>query len=230
MRVGAATLAALAAAGLAQAGDTGTLHLSSRPVTEVFIDGVAHGTTADTRSGIQLDAGTYSVRFLCSDAECEQFRLRSGKKTLVVAAGASVRYHADFFALNGRTASTSPSGTGSAPDGTDSAPDGTDSAPRGSSTDAPAPPFVSPAADQPGGRLFISATPNARVTIDGADAGTTAQLADGIRLTPGSHVLRFVCDAEPCADFSRRSGKKTIEIVDGQDQRYAVDFFALNGR
>lgn len=197
----------------------GTLHLSSRPATAVEIDGVAQGTTEDTRRGVELPAGTYTVRFVCESAECAGFRLRTGKKTLVVEAGGRTRYHADFYALNKATAPDRPTPV-------------TDDGP----SDEPVPLVVpakttadlAPAEGAPAGTLKLSSQPNAQVYIGGSYVGTTDDLAAGLRLPPGEHAVRFVCAAPECEDLRRRSGKKTLVLIDGAVVAYEADFFRLN--
>jgi eukaryotic-like serine/threonine-protein kinase len=80
--------------------DVGLLYLSSRPASQVEIDGRSYGTTEDTRKGLVLPPGTYKVRFICTDPVCDGFERRSGLKTLKVVAGQDTRYLADFFSLN----------------------------------------------------------------------------------------------------------------------------------
>lgn len=81
----------------------GRLHISAVPRCRVEIDGKDYGTTDETRRGLQLAAGTYSVRFLCDDAaECEKFKKKSAKKTLTVEAGKASHYTADFYELQER--------------------------------------------------------------------------------------------------------------------------------
>ncbi len=196
----------------------GTLHLSSRPVTNVEIDGVFKGTTDETRRGIQMAPGTYEVRFVCEVAECADLRLRTGKKTLSVDSGERTRYHADFYALNSVDAPAR--------------------APKAEAAEAPPaelPPEepaadVSPAPGEPAGTLKLGGRPRARVYIGGAYVGSTDELKTGIAVAPGEHSVRFVCDAPECADFQRRSGKKTLVVGDGEDVTYVVDFFGLNSR
>jgi predicted Ser/Thr protein kinase len=94
-----------AAAPVAAAPETGTLHVSARPRCRVEIDGKAVGTTDETRRGVSLPVGTYSVRFVCDDeGECAKFKRRSAKKTLVVEAGKSNFFTADLYELNAGSA------------------------------------------------------------------------------------------------------------------------------
>lgn len=83
--------------------EAGRLHISAVPRCKVEIDGKDYGTTDETRRGIALPAGSYAVRFLCDDAaECEKFKKRTAKKTLVVEAGKTSHYTADFYELQER--------------------------------------------------------------------------------------------------------------------------------
>lgn len=83
--------------------ETGILHLIAKPRCDVEIDGRPFGTTDETRRGVRLPPGVYTVRFICSnEAECGGFERRSGKKTLEVKAGQELRYTADFYELNAR--------------------------------------------------------------------------------------------------------------------------------
>ena len=196
----------------------GTLHLSSRPTTNVEIDGVSQGTTDETRRGIELAPGTYNVRFVCEVAECADLRLRTGKKTLVVQAGQRTRYHADFYALNDVTAPGPPAKTETAEAPRRELP------PQEPATD------LSPAPGEPAGTLKLGGQPRARVYIGGVYVGSTDELKTGITVAPGEHSVRFVCDAPECADFQRRSGKKTLVVPDGAVVTYVVDFLGLNKR
>ncbi len=185
---------------------TGTLHISARPRCTVEIDGKDYGTTDDTRKGIPLPAGSYTVRFVCADEEkCAQFDKRSGRKTLAVEAGKETRYLADFYALNQRggrsTSSSSPE-------------------------PAAAPP---PKPEGPAGALTLTAKPGARVEIGSTAYGSIGAEPWTVWLPPGEHVVRFVCEGAACDGMTRRSGRKTIAITEDAETRYEVDFFGLNG-
>ena len=80
--------------------DAGVLHLFARPAALVEIDGVDHGTTEELSAGVSLPPGTYVVRFTCHGQECDKFRHRSARKSLVVEAGKATSFMADIFALN----------------------------------------------------------------------------------------------------------------------------------
>ena len=81
------------------------------------------------------------------------------------------------------------------------------------------------------GILHLSARPRCRVEIEGKAYGTTDETRRGIRLPPGTYKVRFMCDdADECAGFARRSGKKTLEVEAGKETRYLADFYALNSR
>jgi len=107
-------------------------------------------------------------------------------------------------------------------------------APRRDPTPAPEPKPV--AADKPAasdtepGILHISARPRCDIEINGESHGTSDETRLGVVLPPGKYKVRFVCsDAEPeCAQFSRRSGRKTIEVRSGEKSRYHADFYKLN--
>ena len=202
---------------LATAEGGGTLHLSARPACDVFLNGEPVGSTEETRRGLPLPAGEYSVRFVCSGEACEEFERRTGTKTLTVKDGETSRYHADFHALNRRAppATAGAKGVGTAP-----------SAPESRSRSAD----ISPPEGEPAGVAFLTATPGAWVTIDDEYAGTTAELVGGVRLAPGAHTVRFVCDGDGCEGLAYRTGQKTITVVQGEELRYDVDFVALNRR
>ncbi len=209
-------VAALASPAWAQS--TGTLHLSSRPVTNVEIDGVSRGTTDDTRRGLELAPGTYDVRLVCEVTECADLRLRTGKKTLVVQAGQRTRYHADFYALNDATVPSQATKV-----------EAREAPPQRLPPEEPAT-NRSPAPGEPVATLQLSGRPRARVYIGGVYVGTTDELRVGIAVAPGEHSVRFVCDAAECDDFQRRSGKKTLVVAEGEVVTYVVDFFGLNSR
>ena len=86
---------------VAAAAESGTLHLSARPRCRVYVDDVDKGTTDETRRGVVLAPGTYTVRFVCDGPECAGFEKTAGRKTLEVRAGEKARYHVDFYDLNG---------------------------------------------------------------------------------------------------------------------------------
>lgn len=185
---------------------TGNLVLSSRPRAQVHIDGVPYGSADDTRGGVRMAPGTYTVRFVCDHEDCEGFDRRSGVKTLTVEADKETRYLTDFFALNDRSRrprepaevdeSTSPVTTRT---------DGT-------------------------GLLVLSARPVCDVEIDGSFVGTSDDTRKGLRLEPGTYRIRYVCSDEACAGLERRSGVKTLKVEEGKETRYIADFFALNSR
>lgn len=81
--------------------EPGILHISARPRCRIQINGEDRGTSDETRLGIALPAGTYTVRFLCdeSEPECAQFTRRTGRTSIEVRAGEPSRYHADFYKL-----------------------------------------------------------------------------------------------------------------------------------
>ncbi len=81
--------------------EPGILHISARPRCNIEIDGQDRGTSDETRLGVVLPPGTYSVRWVCSkdEPECAQFKRRSGRKTVEVRSGEKDRYHVDFYKL-----------------------------------------------------------------------------------------------------------------------------------
>jgi len=84
------------------AGDEpGILHISARPRCRIQINGQDRGTSDETRLGIKLAPGTYTVRFVCdeSEPECAQFKRKSGRKLIEVRSGEPSRYHADFYKI-----------------------------------------------------------------------------------------------------------------------------------
>jgi len=79
----------------------GFLYLSALPDCEVTIDGKSLGSTARTRRGLILKAGSYKVRFVCQDEGlCGGFSKRAGVKTLKVYEDRATRYEANFYRLN----------------------------------------------------------------------------------------------------------------------------------
>jgi hypothetical protein len=67
-------------------------------------NGIALGTTDETRKGVWLPAGTHRIRFVCDDKEeCKDFANRTGGKTVTVEAGQKKIYKVDFYAINERT-------------------------------------------------------------------------------------------------------------------------------
>ncbi len=81
--------------------EVGIMILSSVPEARVYVDGEDRGTTEQTRKGLALPPGVYTVRFVCEDdASCDGFERRAGVKTLRVEAGKDVRYVADFERIN----------------------------------------------------------------------------------------------------------------------------------
>jgi len=89
------------AAAVAVADEFGTIHLSARPRSQVEIDGKDYGTTDETRRGVRLPVGTYTVRFICADEkECGEFVKRTGRKTVTIRAGERDTFTADFYRLN----------------------------------------------------------------------------------------------------------------------------------
>ncbi len=91
------------AATSSEAVEHGMLHLSARPRCKVTIGDKSYGTTDETRRGVNLAPGTYTVRFVCDDeSECAGFKRKAGKKTLTVRAGEKTTYVADFYKLNAR--------------------------------------------------------------------------------------------------------------------------------
>ncbi len=89
----------------------------------------------------------------------------------------------------------------------------------------------STAAAEETGILHLSARPRCRVEIDGKAYGTTDETRKGVRLPPGTYVVRFVCDdADECASFAKRSGRKTLKVEAGKETRYLADFYALQSR
>lgn len=108
-------------------------------------------------------------------------------------------------------------------------------APKPTPTPAPQPkPAVADDKPASGGEepgiLHISARPRCDIEINGESHGTSDETRLGVVLPPGNYKVRFVCsDAEPeCAQFSRRSGRKTIEVRSGEKSRYHADFYKLN--
>lgn len=83
---------------------SGVLLLSSQPVLRVEIDGIDHGSVSPDARSIPVQPGTHSVRFVCVTKVCDDFRRRSGVKTLDVDAGEQTQYHANFYELNGMEA------------------------------------------------------------------------------------------------------------------------------
>jgi len=82
--------------------EPGILHVSARPRCQIEINGEDRGSSDETRLGVVLAPGTYTVRFVCADSEpeCAQFKRRSGRKSIEVRSGEKSRYHADFYKLN----------------------------------------------------------------------------------------------------------------------------------
>ena len=79
------------------------------------------------------------------------------------------------------------------------------------------------------GMLHLSARPRCEVFVDGTQRGTTDDTRRGLALPPGTYKVRFVCaDEAECADFARRSGKKTLVVEAGKKTRYHADFYDLN--
>ena len=204
---------------------TGVLHLSARPECRVWIDGVDHGTTEDTRQGIDMAPGTYRVRFICQHEDCEGFERRSGIKTLAVEAGRRTRYVADLYALNGRESDRAAGPTPTDQNSLDPLPD----RPRTDDGLGPLPTAeLTPSATR--GVMYLSSRPRVAVEVDGRFVGTTDRTRLGLEVEPGTHRVRFLCEEDACAEFERRSGVKTIEVVAGETVRYVADFFALNSR
>ena len=77
------------------------LHLSARPRCNIEIDGEDRGTSDETRLGVVLPPGKYSVRWICSkeEPECAQFKRRSGRRVVEVRSGEKDRYHVDFYKI-----------------------------------------------------------------------------------------------------------------------------------
>jgi hypothetical protein len=204
---------------------TGRLHLSSRPRSRVYIDDVDHGTTDQTRRGVELAPGTYRVRFVCEHEQCEQLTRRSGVKTLTVTAGKETRYLADLFALNGVQAQR-PEGVEPAESKTsEPLPD----TPRTNDDFGPIP-ATQLRPTETTGVAVLSSRPRCAVEIDGRFVGTTDRTRMGIALEPGRHRVRFVCEEQTCSELGRRSGVKTLTVVAGQTVRYVADLEALNRR
>jgi serine/threonine protein kinase len=82
--------------------EPGILHISARPRCQIEVNGEPRGTSDETRLGIVLPPGEYTVRFVCdeSEPECAQFSRRTGRKSIEVRSGEKSRYHADFYKLN----------------------------------------------------------------------------------------------------------------------------------
>jgi hypothetical protein len=203
---------------------TGSLHLSARPECQVWIDDVDHGTTDKTRNGIELPAGSYKVRFICEQADCEGFERRSGVKTLTVEAGKITHYVADFYFLNDRTighqqrAPTEPTEVAAQLE-----------VPRDDEDLGPEPSEPLSPTDTTG-VLRLSARPRVAVEVDGQFAGTSDRTRLGVELEPGTYHVRFICEEQVCEDFERRSGVKTLEVTAGHTVTYVADFYALNAR
>lgn len=207
---------------------TGRLYVTARPTCHVYVDDVDHGTTEETRRGIDLPSGTYRVRFVCEHEDCDGFERRSGVKTLTVTAGKDTRYLADLYALNDRARGVQPTTPGPKAEERPS-PSRLADPPRGDEGLGLMPTGeLSPAATT--GVLLLFAKPRCAVEIDGRFVGTTDRTRLGVELAPGTHRVRFLCEEEACADFFRRSGVKTLEVEAGETIRYLADFHALNAR
>jgi|GEM_PF-1638785 len=64
-------------------------------------NGIALGTTDETRKGIWLPAGTHRIRFICDDKEeCKGFANQTGGKTITVEAGKKHIFQANFYEIN----------------------------------------------------------------------------------------------------------------------------------
>jgi serine/threonine protein kinase len=66
-------------------------------------NGIALGTTDETRKGVWLPAGTHRIRFICDDpAECANWKHTTGGKTITVKPGKDNKpFKVDFYDVNG---------------------------------------------------------------------------------------------------------------------------------
>ncbi len=77
------------------------------------------------------------------------------------------------------------------------------------------------------GRVRLSATPNSRVTLDGAELGTASDSPLTRLVEAGERRFRFECVDPSCEGYPVTRASKTLTVLSGQTVTYGVNWHAI---